>query len=51
VVLLFNGNPDGSRPVRSAAHTIVPSGTSVVIACLPHAMFAVVIGANWMKSM
>jgi hypothetical protein len=51
VVLLFNGNTDGSRPVRATAHVIVPCGIGVVFVCLPIAIFAVVVGTNWMKIM
>jgi hypothetical protein len=51
VVLLFDGNLDGSRPVSAAAHAIAPCGINVLFACLPIAVFAVVAGADWMKTM
>jgi hypothetical protein len=50
VVLLFDGNLDGSKPVSAAAHAISPHGIDVVFAILPIAVFAVGAGANWMKS-
>ncbi len=51
VVLLFNGNSDGSRPVSAAAHVIAPRGVDVVFASLPIAVFAVMAGADRMKTM
>jgi hypothetical protein len=51
VVLLFDSKPDGSRPVSAAAHAIAPRGINVVFACLPIAVFAVVVSTNWMKTM
>ncbi len=46
LVLLFDGNLDGSRPVSAATHAIAPRGVDVVFACLPIAVFAVVAGAD-----
>jgi hypothetical protein len=51
VILLFDGNLDGSRPVSAATHVIAPRGINVVFTCLPIAVFAVVAGADWMKTM
>ena len=51
VVLLFDGNLDGSRPVSAATHAIAPCGVDVVFASLPIAVFAVVAGADRMKTM
>ncbi len=51
MVLLFDGNSDGSRSVSAAAHAIAPRGVDVVFACLPIAVFDVVAGADWMKTM
>jgi hypothetical protein len=51
VVLLFDGNLDGSRPVSAAAYVIAPSDINVVFACLQIAVFAVVVSANWVKTM
>ncbi len=51
MVLLFDGNLDGSRPVSAATHAIAPCGVDVVFASLPIAVFAVVVVADRMKTM
>ncbi len=51
VVLLFDGNSDGSRPVSAAAHAIAPRGVDVVFTGLPIAVFSDVAGATWTKTM
>jgi hypothetical protein len=51
VVLLFDGKSDGRRPVSAASHAIAPCGINVVFTSLPIARFAVMAGANQMKTM
>jgi hypothetical protein len=51
VVLLFDGNFDSRWPVSAAAHGIAPRGINIVFASLPIAVFAVMAGANRMKTM
>ncbi len=50
VIVLFDGDAFGGWPKHVTAKSVGPGGGNVVVGLLPSAICAVVVGADWMKT-